>query len=137
VASALLVCGSRSLARDTDRPAWVADTLRAVLSPRPDLLVHGGARGPDEMADAEAAGKLAATRAKAKDPAPFIAVEFLRVGLVAVDEFDATPGVNGYPVEVLYAPGGTAAWAAFRDEVSTRIRTWSTLGESVLSPSEP
>lgn len=55
MASALLVCGSRSLARDTDMLAWVTDTLRAVLSPRPDLLVHGGARGPDEMADAEAA----------------------------------------------------------------------------------
>lgn len=55
MASALLVCGSRSLTRDPDRLAWVADTLRAVLSPRPDLLVHGGARGPDEMADAEAA----------------------------------------------------------------------------------
>lgn len=55
MASALLVCGSRSLTRDPDRLAWVTDTLRAVLSPRPDLLVHGGARGPDEMADAEAA----------------------------------------------------------------------------------
>lgn len=53
--SALLVCGSRSLTRDPDRLAWVTDTLRTVLSPRPDLLVHGGARGPDEMADAEAA----------------------------------------------------------------------------------
>lgn len=55
MASALLVCGSRSLTRDQDRLVWVDDALRAVLSPRPDLLVHGGARGPDEMADAEAA----------------------------------------------------------------------------------
>ncbi len=55
MASALLVCGSRSLTRDPAGLAWVTDTLRAVLSPRPDLLVHGGARGPDEMADAEAA----------------------------------------------------------------------------------
>lgn len=55
MASALLVCGSRTLTRDPDRLAWVTETLRAVLSPRPDLLVHGGARGPDEMADAEAA----------------------------------------------------------------------------------
>lgn len=53
--SALLVCGSRSLITDPDGLAWVADTLRAVLSPRPDLLIHGGARGPDEMADTEAA----------------------------------------------------------------------------------
>lgn len=59
--SALLVCGSRSLIIGPDgKPcrkglAWVADTLRAVLSPRPDLLIHGGARGPDEMADTEAA----------------------------------------------------------------------------------
>jgi|GEM_PF-4973690 len=53
--SALLVCGSRSLITDPAGLAWVADTLRAVLSPRPDLLIHGGARGPDEMADTEAA----------------------------------------------------------------------------------
>lgn len=55
MASALLVCGSRSLTRDPAGLAWVTDTLRAVLSPRPDLLVHGGACGPDEMADKEAA----------------------------------------------------------------------------------
>ena len=53
--SALLVCGSRSLITDPDGLAWVADTLRAVLSPRPDLLIHGGARGPDELAGEEGA----------------------------------------------------------------------------------
>lgn len=51
----MLVCGSRSLTRDPAGLVWVTDTLRAVLSPRPNLLVHGGARGPDELADAEAA----------------------------------------------------------------------------------
>lgn len=90
-----------------------------------------------QLADAETSGRLAAVRAKAKDAAPFIETELVRVGLVAVDGFTETPGVNGFPVEVLSAPGGMAEWGSFRTEVAARIRTWSTLGESVLSPSVP
>lgn len=90
-----------------------------------------------QLADAETAGRLAAARAKAKDLAPFLEAELLRAGLVAVEGFDEAPGVNGFPVEVLSAPGGMAEWGAFRGEVAIRIRTWSTLGEQVLSPSVP
>lgn len=90
-----------------------------------------------QLADAETAGRLAAARAKTKDPTPFLEAELLRAGLVSVEGFDEAPGVNGFPVEVLSAPGGMAEWGAFRGEVALRIRTWSTLGESVLSPSVP
>jgi len=90
-----------------------------------------------QLADAEAAGRLAATKAKAKDSTPFLEAELLRAGLVSVDGFDEAPGVNGYPVEALSGPGGMAEWGVFRGEVAIRIRTWSTLGESALSSSVP
>lgn len=90
-----------------------------------------------QLADAETAGRLAATKAKAKDATPFLDTETIRAGLVSVDGFDESPGPNGYPVEALSAPGGMAEWGTFRGEVAARIRTWSTLGESVLSPSVP
>ena len=64
-----------------------------------------------QLADAEAAGRLAATKAKAKDSAPLL--------------------------EALSGPGGMAEWGVFRGEVAIRIRTWSTLGESALSSSVP
>ena len=92
-----------------------------------------------QLADAETAGRLAATKAKAKakDSDPFMDTEVIRAGLVSVEGFDEAPGVNGYPVEALSSPGGMAEWGTFRDEVAMHIRTWSTLGESVLSPSVP
>lgn len=90
-----------------------------------------------QLADADNAGRLAAVRARAKDPTGHIETELVRAGLVALDGFDLAPGPNGYPVETLSGPGGIAEWAELRREVAARVRTWSTLGESALSPSGP
>lgn len=138
--SAMESASAEAVGRIIDEHRRFADHLDpAILTTDLDGVARVTIRGLSgaQLADAETAGKMAAIRAKAKDPAQYVEAELLRAGLVAVDGFDDAPGANGYPVEVLSGPGGMAEWSAFRPEFAARIRTWSTLGESVLSPSVP
>ena len=49
--SALLVCGSRSLARDPEATAWAKAEIKARMrATSPDLVMHGAAYGPDQWA---------------------------------------------------------------------------------------
>lgn len=68
MASALLVCGSRSLARDPDATAWAKGEVEArVRAEAPDLIMHGAAYGPDQWA-----GQCANVMADEGRPVPFV-----------------------------------------------------------------
>lgn len=68
MASAMLVCGSRSLARDPEATAWAKGEIEArVRAEAPDLLMHGAAYGPDQWA-----GQCANVLADEGQPVPFV-----------------------------------------------------------------